>query len=91
MSSGYGCWVIRTRTSVLRRLGAGSGWFCTAPAQPWGTSGRDFGARYRSALPGGVPAEAYDGHDSSRALEIARDVRDFVGARLAERAADWAT
>jgi HEPN domain-containing protein len=42
------------------------------------------GARYPSALPGGVPAEAYDGHDSSRALEIARDVRDFVHARLAE-------
>jgi HEPN domain-containing protein len=42
------------------------------------------GARYPSALPGGVPAEAYDGHDSSRALEIARDVRDFVHARLEE-------
>ncbi len=42
------------------------------------------GARYPSALPGGVPAEAFDGHDSERALEIARDVREFVRGRLAE-------
>ena len=42
------------------------------------------GARYPSALPGGVPAEAYDAQDSGRALEIARDVRAFVRARLAE-------
>jgi len=42
------------------------------------------GARYPSALPGGVPAEAFDHHDSERALEIARDVHQFVRARLAE-------
>jgi HEPN domain-containing protein len=42
------------------------------------------GARYPSALPGGVPAEAFDDHDSARALEIAREVRAFVRARLAE-------
>ncbi len=42
------------------------------------------GARYPSALPGGVPAEAYEQHDSARALEIARDVRQFIAARLAE-------
>jgi HEPN domain-containing protein len=42
------------------------------------------GARYPSALPGGVPAEAFDSHDSSRALEIARDVQQFVRARIAE-------
>ena len=43
------------------------------------------GARYPSTLPGGVPAEAYDGHDAARALEIARDVLEFVRSRLAER------
>lgn len=42
------------------------------------------GARYPSTLPGGVPAEAFDRHDSERALEIARDVREFVRARVAE-------
>ena len=42
------------------------------------------GARYPSALPGGVPAEAFDSHDSGRALEIARDVREFVRTRVAE-------
>lgn len=42
------------------------------------------GARYPSALPGGVPAEAFDAHDSARALEIARDVQDFIRTRLAE-------
>jgi len=41
------------------------------------------GARYPTTLPGGVPAEAYDGLDSARALEIARDVRQFVAGRLA--------
>jgi HEPN domain-containing protein len=41
------------------------------------------GARYPSALPGGVPAEAYERHDSDRALEIARDVREFVSDKLA--------
>jgi HEPN domain-containing protein len=40
------------------------------------------GARYPSALPGGVPAEAYDGQDAERALEIARDVLRFVRERL---------
>ncbi|MFW6195516.1 MAG: HEPN domain-containing protein [Chloroflexota bacterium] len=40
------------------------------------------GARYPSTLPGGVPAEAYDGHDSERALEIARDTLDFVTQRV---------
>jgi HEPN domain-containing protein len=44
------------------------------------------GARYPSALPGGVPAEAFDRHDSDRALEIARQVHQFVRARLAELA-----
>jgi HEPN domain-containing protein len=43
--------------------------------------------RYPSGLPGGVPAEAYDAHDSERALEIARDVRAFVTRRLAEQGA----
>lgn len=38
--------------------------------------------RYPSGLPGGVPAEAFDGHDSERALEIARDVMRFVGDKL---------
>ena len=40
------------------------------------------GARYPSALPGGVPAEAYDSEDSARALAIAADVVAFVAARL---------
>jgi HEPN domain-containing protein len=40
------------------------------------------GARYPSALPGGVPAEAYDEQDSGRALEIARGVHQFVSSRL---------
>lgn len=38
--------------------------------------------RYPSGLPGGVPAEAYDQHDSSRAMEVARDVHEFVRQRL---------
>ena len=42
----------------------------------------ELGARYPSALPGGVPAEAYDSHDSERALEIAREVQEFVRGRL---------
>ena len=41
------------------------------------------GARYPSALPGGVPHDAYDDVDSQRALEIGRDVREFVLRRLA--------
>jgi HEPN domain-containing protein len=40
------------------------------------------GARYPSALPGGVPAAAYERHDSDRALEIARDVLRFVQEKL---------
>jgi HEPN domain-containing protein len=40
------------------------------------------GARYPSALPGGVPAEAYDEHDSARALAIAEEVLGFVTDRL---------
>jgi HEPN domain-containing protein len=38
--------------------------------------------RYPSGLPGGVPAEAYDAYDSSRALEVAKDVYDFVSNRI---------
>jgi HEPN domain-containing protein len=40
------------------------------------------GARYPSTLPGGVPAEAYDEHDSARALAIAEEVLRFVSDRL---------
>jgi HEPN domain-containing protein len=40
--------------------------------------------RYPSGLPGGVPSEAFDAHDAERALEIARDVREFVRGRLAD-------
>ena len=40
------------------------------------------GARYPTALPGGVPAEAYEPRDAERALEIAGDVRRFVQERL---------
>ncbi len=39
------------------------------------------GARYPSALPGGVPAEAHDGIDSARATEIAREVLKAVAER----------
>ena len=38
--------------------------------------------RYPSGLPGGVPSEAFDAHDSERAIEIARDVHAFVQERL---------
>jgi HEPN domain-containing protein len=41
------------------------------------------GARYPSALPGGVPAEAYDAQDSGRATQTARDVLAFVEERIA--------
>lgn len=41
------------------------------------------GARYPSALPAGAPVDAYDDFDSRRALEIARDVDQFVRRRLA--------
>jgi HEPN domain-containing protein len=38
--------------------------------------------RYPAGLPGGVPHEAYDQVDSARALEIARDVLQFVSTKL---------
>jgi HEPN domain-containing protein len=41
------------------------------------------GARYPTALPGGVPSAAYEAADSERALEVAGDVRRFVDERLA--------
>ena len=41
-------------------------------------------ARYPSGLPGGVPAEAFDSHDSERALAIAGDVYEFVERRIEE-------
>src|SRR4051794_40237696 len=40
------------------------------------------GARYPTALPGGVPSDAYEARDSERALEVAEDVRRFVLERL---------
>ena len=40
------------------------------------------GARYPTALPGGVPSEVYEAADSERALEVAGDVRRFVDERL---------
>ena len=45
------------------------------------------GARYPSALPGGVPHEAYEQLDSDRALEIAGDVLQFVRERSGPAAA----
>jgi HEPN domain-containing protein len=41
--------------------------------------------RYPSGLPGGVPAEAYDAHDSARAIQVARDVLEFVYQRTGGR------
>lgn len=38
--------------------------------------------RYPTGLPGGVPHDAYDEVDSGRALEIARDVVQFVSIKL---------
>lgn len=38
--------------------------------------------RYPGSLPGGVPHEAYDASDASRAVEIAEDVLKFVRTRL---------
>ena len=38
--------------------------------------------RYPTGLPGGVPHEVYDAVDSSRALEIAGDVLQFVSTKL---------
>lgn len=40
------------------------------------------GARYPTALPGGVPAEAYESVDAERALAVARAVLDGVRERL---------
>lgn len=40
--------------------------------------------RYPSALPGGVPWQAYEAHDAERAIAIAQDVVAFVEARLRE-------
>ena len=42
------------------------------------------GARFPSALPGGVPAETYEAIDSERALEVANDVQTFVKERFAQ-------
>lgn len=39
-------------------------------------------ARYPSALPGGVPSEAFDDNDSARAIEVAGDVIEFVRGRM---------
>ncbi|MDE2988380.1 MAG: HEPN domain-containing protein [Chloroflexota bacterium] len=38
--------------------------------------------RYPTGLPGGIPHDAYDQTDSSRAIEIAGDVLQFVDTRL---------
>lgn len=38
--------------------------------------------RYPTGLPGGVPHDTYDQVDSGRALEIARDVVQFVSNKL---------
>ena len=38
--------------------------------------------RYPTGLPGGVPHDVYDDVDSGRALEIARDVVQFVSTKL---------
>ncbi len=38
--------------------------------------------RYPTALPGGVPHDAFDATDAARALEIAGDVLGFVEQRL---------
>ena len=43
--------------------------------------------RYPTGLPGGVPADAYDGQDSARAAEIAQDVLAFAGRRIADERA----
>ena len=40
------------------------------------------GARYPESLAGGVPAEAYEGADSERALEVAGDVLEAVKQRM---------
>ena len=38
--------------------------------------------RYPTALPGGVPHDAFEAADAGRALEIAADVLAFVDARI---------
>ena len=38
--------------------------------------------RYPSGLPGGVPHDVYDQLDSARALEVGRDVVQFVTTKL---------
>ena len=38
--------------------------------------------RYPTGLPGGIPHEAYDQVDSARAIDIARDVLQFVTTKL---------
>ncbi len=40
--------------------------------------------RYPTALPGGIPWDAYDGEESARAIEIAEDVDRFIAGRLQE-------
>lgn len=40
------------------------------------------GSRYPGGLPGGVPSEGYEGYDSERALEIARDINQFSRERI---------
>lgn len=40
--------------------------------------------RYPTALPGGIPWDAFDARESARAIEIARDVDEFIDARLKE-------
>ena len=49
--------------------------------------------RYPTGLPGGVPHDVYDAVDSSRALEIARDVLEFVDTRMTDAADldEWAS
>ena len=38
--------------------------------------------RYPTALPGGVPHDAFDATDACRALQIAEDVLSFVDTRI---------
>ncbi len=40
--------------------------------------------RYPTGLPGGIPAEAYDEIDSSRAIAVAEEVISFVSARAGD-------
>jgi HEPN domain-containing protein len=43
----------------------------------------ELGARYPSALPGGVPAEAYERLDAERALELAANVLADLQRKIA--------